>query len=106
MSKPNPKEEFHIVKRESLVLNILALIVTFLISTAFMAVGFTRSEDREFSFGLLVFGVIGAGVFVLFMRGGWMLTRGRNIHVLSITKHQFTWGMLGKEKELLISEIR
>ena len=53
----------------------------------------------------LIFGIAGVAIFIIFIRGAWMMTGGALIHVFSIDSSKVIWGFLGKEKELDITTV-
>ncbi len=106
MKSLDTNSEYHIVKRESVFLGVIGLIVAFIIAVFFMGIGFIGIGSNSYSWCQMIFGLVGIGLFILFMRGGWMMASGPYIHILSITEDQFIWGRLGKEKMLAISEIQ
>lgn len=98
-------ESFHYTRRESRVLNAIGLLICFVLASVFMLLGFNDLLEHRQMSGLLVLGVIGLGLFVIFMRGAWMLCAGTKIHVFSIDPHTVTWGYVGNEKSQQMSEV-
>lgn len=97
---------FHRTKRDSRILGFIGLSVAFVLSVLFLLIGFASSEETSGIDGFrIIFGLLGASLFVIFIRGCWMATRGSIIHVLSIDEAEIEWGFMGKEKRLPISEV-
>ena len=98
-----PAEVFYRVKRSSSILGFLGLIFAFFLSTIFLLVGIVGTTQGEYL--TMVFGLIGAAVLVICLRGAWSLACGPCIHVIAFELDQITWGYAGKEKVLSISEV-
>ena len=82
-----------------------ALASVLVLSMFFMLIGFVRvGEDGRPSMDL-IFGVAGVALFLLFLRGGWMMTGRSPVHVFSMDHNKVVWGFVGKEQELDASEI-
>ena len=92
---------FHRTRRDSRVLNLLALVFAFTLALIFMLLGvgaLTLNEIDLFTRVLgLVFGLVGLAVFVVCVRGAWMMTNGAITHVFSVDEEFIEWGFLGKE---------
>ncbi|MEM6656142.1 MAG: hypothetical protein AAF596_10085 [Planctomycetota bacterium] len=98
---------FQRIRRESRLLGFFGLIVTFLLSLFFMLIGFVDVENEAGADRMrLIFGVCGAGLFLLFMRGGWMITGGARTHVFTVTEDEIEWGFMGDEKRIAIASVR
>lgn len=98
-------DSFHRIKRDSPVPGFIALTFALLLSMVFMLIGFLRvGEDGRASMDL-IFGVPGVATFLLFLRGGWMMTGRSLVHVFSMDRNKVVWGFVGKEQELDASEI-
>jgi hypothetical protein len=98
-------KSFHRTKKDSKILGVFGLSICLVLSLVFMLIGFhnTGSEGR-FSFEL-IFGLVGIVVFIIFVRGAWMMTGGSLIHVFSVDSSKLIWGFIGKEKELDITTV-
>jgi hypothetical protein len=97
---------FHRTKRDSRILGFVGLAFAFILSIVFMLVGFVDIENESgFDTFRLIFGVAGACLFVVFIRGCWMATGGALTHILSITEDRIEWGFIGREKQLELSEV-
>lgn len=98
-------ESFHYTRRESRVLGVIGLSICFVLASVFMLLGFNDLLEYGQMSGLLVFGVIGFGLFVIFMRGAWILCGGTKIYVFSIDPHTVTWGYVENERSQKMSEV-
>jgi hypothetical protein len=98
-------EVFHRVKRSSSILGFIGVSFGLILSGIFMLIGAVGLQEAEFWFGTVVFGLIGIGVFVICLRGGWSLATAPMIHVLTFEPDQVTWGYAGKEKSLDMAEV-
>lgn len=99
-------ESFHCIKRESIILAVIGLIICFLLSSVFMLVGFYELGEKGHLSIEVIFGLAGLGLFIIFMRGAWMLVSGIHTHVFSIDRNQVVWGYVGKEKTLDMAQVR
>lgn len=97
---------FHRVKRDSRILGFIGLTLALTISLIFMLIGFIGSESEQ---GATLFptiiGIVGICIFVIFLRGSWMATAGATTHIFSINETHIEWGFLGKEKQILLTDI-
>lgn len=98
-------EVFHRVKRSSSVLSFFGVSFALLLSGIFMLIGAVGLQEADFWFGTVVFGLIGLGVFVICLRGGWSLATGPMIHVLTFEQDQVTWGYAGREKSIDMDDV-
>ena len=96
--------EFHRTKRDSRVVGFVVLSFVLVLSMIFMLIGFMDFDGEGIGFRM-VFGFVGLAIFVLFLRGGWFLTGGGRVHVLSMTASEIEWGFMGDEKRLEVSEV-
>lgn len=97
---------FHRTKRDSRILGFVGLSIAFILSVVFMLVGFVESESESGGDAFrIIFGVVGVGLFVIFIRGCWMATGGALVHVLSISEEEIEWGFVGREKRLSMSDV-
>ena len=98
---------FHRTKRESPILGFVGLAIAFVLSVVFMLVGFVDIESESSGDAIrVIFGVVGAGLFVIFIRGCWIATGGVFVHVLSISEEEIEWGFMGREKRLPMSDVK
>ena len=78
----------------------------FVLSVVFMLIGFLDIESESGSNAFrLIFGIVGACLFIVFIRGCWIYTGGTLTHIFSITEEEIEWGFIGKEKRLSMSEV-
>jgi hypothetical protein len=98
---------FQRTKRDSRILGFVGLSIAFVLSVVFMLVGFVDigSESGGDAFRI-IFGVVGVGLFVIFIRGCWMATGGALIHVFSVSEDEIEWGFVGREKRLAMSDVK
>jgi len=97
---------FHRTKRESRWLTFVGLSVVFVVSVAFMLIGFVGiGANSGIDVIRLIFGIIGVALFVGFFRGFWMTTGGAVTHVFSINDAELEWGLMGREKRLPVGEL-
>lgn len=98
---------FHRTKRDSRILGFVGLSFAFIVSVVFMLVGFVNFESES---GVdpfqIVFGFVGVGLFVIFLRGCWMATGGALIHVFSVSDDEIEWGFVGREKRLAMADVK
>ncbi len=97
---------FHRTNRDSKINGFIGLSFCLFLSVVFMSLGFHSLAEGEWSSFEVVFGVAGMAVFVIFIRGAWMMSGGSLTHVFSIDREKVIWGFIGKEKELNISEVK
>ncbi len=96
---------FHRTKRESRVLGFIALAVAFFLAMIFMLLGFYSTIEEGRASIELIFGFAGLALFVICIRGAWMMTGRALIHVFSLDQHKVVWGFMGKEKQLDIQDV-
>jgi hypothetical protein len=98
---------FHRTKRDSRILAYVGLAFAFAMSVMFMLVGFVDIENEAgFDAFRLIFGIAGACLFVIVMRGCWMMSRGALTHVFSINGDEMEWGFVGREKQLATADVQ
>lgn len=98
---------FHRIKRDSRILGFVGLSFAFVLSVGFMLVGFVDIESESRGDALrIILGVVGVGLFVIFIRGCWIATGGALIHVFSVNEDEIEWGFVGREKRLAISDVK
>jgi hypothetical protein len=98
--------QFHRTKRDSGILVYVGLAIAFAMAVMFMLVGFVdiRNESGIDVFRL-IFGIAGASLFVIVLRGCWMTSGGAFTHVFSINEDEIEWGFVGREKQLATAEV-
>jgi len=97
---------FHRTKRESRVVAFIGLTFCLFLSLLFIFIGFHSLFTEDTASMELIFGIAGLVVFIIFIRGAWMISGCSLTHVFSIDKTKVTWGYAGKEKELPINSVK
>lgn len=97
---------FHRTKRDSGILGYVGLAIAFVMSMAFMLVGFGDIGNKGgINAFQVIFGTAGACLFVVVVRGCWMTAGGALTHVFSINEDEIEWGFVGKEKQLATADV-